>query len=186
MSRDTWHLTWKLSPGSFFLPHHLLPVSRWPFSILKKKKETLPVFFLSFFLSLFLFYPTGMSSCSSQHLPSRHRSNLQLLPNRRGCYHCRQPLEKQINFFFSLPLLFPSLEVSRMGSHPLLSHPVTPSPEWCGGLLALMWAVSQYRRWWGNPHAYISADKELYRSLTASPLYIAPENSSSLLAWKSF
>lgn len=107
-------------------PHNLLPVSRLPLSILKKK-EPLPVFFLSFFLYLFPCRPSGMSSRSSQP-PSRHRPNLQLFPNRQtdaGAITVGSRRKNKLTFFFPFPLPF---SASRMGSHPPPPPPAHPFP----------------------------------------------------------
>lgn len=73
--------------------------------------------------------------------------------NRHGRYHRRQPPEKQINFF---PPFLPSIQHD--GQHLLKMM--------CGFIGVDVGCQSNIRgmgnwqwRWWGNPHAYISADK---------------------------
>lgn len=79
--------------------------------------------------------------------------NFAMEANRRGRYRRRQPPEKQINFFPSIPTL-PS---SVMGSFPEMMYAFIGVDVSCQSNITGM--GNWQWRWWGNPHAYISADK---------------------------
>lgn len=76
--------------------------------------------------------------------------------NRHGRYHHRQPPEKQINFFFFFLLHFYP-QFSMMASFPEMMYRLIGVDASCQsnirGIENWQWI------WWGNPHAYISADK---------------------------
>lgn len=79
--------------------------------------------------------------------------NFAMEANRRGRYHCRQLAGKQINFFPSISPLhsarwaaFPEMMCRFIGVDASCQSNIRGTGNW-------QW------RWWGNPHAYISADK---------------------------
>lgn len=95
--------------------------------------------------------------------------------NRHGRYHRRQPAEKQINFF---PPFLPSIQHDGQLLLKMM----------CGFIGVDVGCQSNIRgtgnwqwRWWGNPHAYISADKgAVATGLHLSFLPLPPSLSPSL------
>lgn len=85
--------------------------------------------------------------------------NFATVANRHGRYHCQQPPENKLTFFFfSFFLRFSSLYPTRWAAFLKMMCRFIGADASCQSNIR---GTGNWRwRWWGNPHAYISVDKK--------------------------